>query len=219
MTHVRPAGPGDERGRLANAGGLTARTNRGHLARAARTVAGNATDAEDCRTLLSMLGLEPEDRMRDRLPAQQQDHEAVDCTAALTRGLAAYLHAVAAAVGVPIEGTSYEVSDTATAYLALVHRMSDRPGRDLMLVWSERDGWAVSVETAPLEPPVVLSFLGGDPVPEPRTVARFVHEVLAGRRGGNCPTESRGRTRLTERLTAYTGAADLLLVDGQASRL
>ncbi|GAA3432670.1 hypothetical protein GCM10018954_022730 [Kutzneria kofuensis] len=74
-----------------------------------------------------------------------------DCTQALSQGLAGYLAAVATAVGVPTEGTSYEVTDTATAYLALVERRPDRPGHDLMLVWSEHAGWVVSVETEPSE--------------------------------------------------------------------
>jgi len=179
-----------------------------HRTKAARTVANNSTDAQDCRTPLpSMLGLEPEQQTRGHMPRQPQDHAAADCTPALTRGLAGYLHAVARAVGVPVDGTSYEVSDTATAYLALIRRTSDRPGRDLMLVWSEHDGWAVSVETEPLEPPILLSFLGGDdPVPDPRTVARFVTEVLAGRRGASRPTSPCGRARLAERLTSYAVA-------------
>ncbi|MFC0436943.1 DUF6292 family protein [Kutzneria buriramensis] len=180
-----------------------------HRAKAARTVATNATDAQDCRTLLSMLGLEPEHQAHDRTPPQAHDDAAADCTPALTRGLAGYLHAVAEAVGVPVDGTSYEVSDTATAYLALIRRTSDRPGRDLMLVWSEHDGWAVSVETEPLEPPILLSFHGGeDPVPDPRIVAHFVTEVLDGRRGAGRPTSPRGRAHLAERLTSYAVAAE-----------
>ncbi|WP_245617441.1 DUF6292 family protein [Amycolatopsis taiwanensis] len=42
----------------------------------------------------------------------------------------------------PPEATSFEVSDTATAYLGLARRWSARPVDDLMLVWSERHGWA-----------------------------------------------------------------------------
>lgn len=201
MTHVRPAGPGNERGRLAHTGSLTMVVDLAHRARAARTVATNATDAQDCRTLLAMLGLEPEHQIHD--------DATTDCTPALTRGLAGYLDAVAEAVGVPVDGTSYEVSDTATAYLALIRRTSDRPGRDLMLVWSEHDGWAVSVETEPLEPPILLSSLGSDdPVPAPRIVAHFVTEVLGGRRGAGRPTSPCGRTHLAERLTSYVVAAE-----------
>ncbi|GAA1966781.1 DUF6292 family protein [Amycolatopsis minnesotensis] len=110
-----------------------------------------------------------------RLPAGQ------DSTAALRPGLAGYLRAVAVAVGVPSDGTSYEISDTATAYLALARRWPRRPGHDLMLEWGERTGWALAVETAPAETAEVLAYLGGgDVVPPPEEVARFVTAVIAG---------------------------------------
>ncbi|WP_255569966.1 hypothetical protein [Amycolatopsis sp. FDAARGOS 1241] len=38
-----------------------------------------------------------------------------DSTVALARGLAGYVHAVATELGLPAEGTSFEISDTATA--------------------------------------------------------------------------------------------------------
>ncbi len=100
----------------------------------------------------------------------------------LSRGLAGYLEAVAAAVGVPTEGTDFEISDTATAYLGLARRLPERPDQDLMLVWSERRGWSVAVETDPAEAPVVLAHLDVDDVaPEPPVVAEFVDDVVAGR--------------------------------------
>lgn len=126
----------------------------------------------------------------------------------LHRGLAGYLHAVAEAIGVPIEGTSFEISDTATAYLALAPRWSERPGADLMLVWAEQHGWAVAVETAPGDAPEVVAYLGGDDlVPEPSTVARFVTDVVTGgdRSGGRRPTfpTRDNRRDLGQRLAQY----------------
>ncbi|OXM72546.1 MULTISPECIES: DUF6292 family protein [Amycolatopsis] len=125
----------------------------------------------------------------------------------LSRGLAGYLRAVAEAVGVPAEATSFEISDTATAYLGLTRRWPTRPGEDLMLVWSERNGWAVAVETDPGETPMVLAwFAGEDVVPEPAEVARFVSGVIEAERS----TEPRpvfavdvGRTELAARLARY----------------
>ncbi|RZQ63838.1 DUF6292 family protein [Amycolatopsis suaedae] len=103
----------------------------------------------------------------------------------LARGVAAYLGAVARAVGVPLEATSFEVSDTVTAYLGLARRWSRRPDHDLMLTWSERHGWALAVETAPGERATVVAYLdSADVVPEPEAVAGFVTDVLAGRREG-----------------------------------
>ncbi|WP_030433184.1 DUF6292 family protein [Allokutzneria albata] len=104
----------------------------------------------------------------------------------LDRGLAGYLNAVADAVGIPAEATSFEISDTATAYLGLPHRSRERPARDLMLVWSEGHGWAVAVETAPGEPAAVIAHLASEHVaPAPGVVARFVAEVIAGRGAGS----------------------------------
>jgi hypothetical protein len=125
---------------------------------------------------------------------------------ALSLGLAGYLSAVAEAIGVPSEGTTFEISDTATAYLALNRRWAGRPGKDLMLVWSERSGWTVSVETDPGEDTMVVARLGGDSVPEPEVVATFVADALAGDRIGFetpvVPIEL-NRVRLAERLNRY----------------
>ncbi len=108
-------------------------------------------------------------------------NESLGSTSALSRGLAGYVRAVAHAVGVPAEATWFEVSDTVTAYLGLTTRWSGRSGDDLMLVWSEQQGWAVTVEPAPGDAPVVLAYFAGtDIVPPPTAVARFVNDVLAG---------------------------------------
>jgi hypothetical protein len=128
-----------------------------------------------------------------------------DSAAALARGLAGYLRAVAEVIGVPPEGTTFEISDTATAYVGLARRWSQRPSQDVMLLWSEHDGWIVSVETDPGDPPVVVARLGGaDPVPGPDVVARFVTDALAG--PGETPTTRPSvpsRRRLAERLKGY----------------
>ncbi|TWP46265.1 hypothetical protein FKR81_36620 [Lentzea tibetensis] len=129
-------------------------------------------------------------------------------TVALSHGLAGYVHAVAEAVGVPAEGTSFEVSDTVTAYVALTPRLSGRPGRDLMLVWSEHSGWAIAVETRPTESSEVLAHLGGiAPVPPPQVVANFVEEVVAGRWTDQArPAFARNREGLTDLVSSYLEA-------------
>jgi hypothetical protein len=156
--------------------------------RAVRTVTGQAVDAEDLLSLLAMLGLE-----RAYGPS------------ALRNGLAGYVRAVAAALGVPSEVTGFEISDTATAYLGLSRRWVLRPSRDLMLVWTEAQGWSVAVETDPAERPAVLGYLGGDEVvPGPHEVARFVTGVV------NCRATPSGRPafgvdrkELARRLNSY----------------
>jgi hypothetical protein len=133
--------------------------------RAMRTVAGHARDQEEFTGLISMLGL-------DDGPLGSP---------VLHHALAAYVRRVAAALGVPTEAVSHEVTDTATAYLALTDRWPAQPSRDLMLVWDERLGWSVAVETTPGESPVVLGTLASDSVPTPAAVAVFVTNVVAGR--------------------------------------
>ncbi len=101
-----------------------------------------------------------------------------DGTALLTHALNRYVRSVAKALGVPIEGVSFEVTDTATAYVALGCRAVQHPDRDVMLVWSSAQGWTVSIETDPAEPPIVLGRSTGDLVPAPETVARLVTESM-----------------------------------------
>lgn len=131
--------------------------------RAMRTVAGQARDRTELTALLSMLGLDE--------PAQRPT---------LSQRLAVYVRQVATAIGVPTEATGYEVTDTATAYLALDQRLHTRPDHDLMLVWDERLGWYVAVETIPTEGPAVIAYLDGDTVPTPAAVARFVIDTASG---------------------------------------
>lgn len=102
----------------------------------------------------------------------------------LRRALVGYVRAVAEAVDVSVEGTSCEVADTVTAYVALSRRSPRYPGRDLMLLWNYRQGWTLSVETRPAEPPLVVARLGGDVVPEPALVGRFVAEVVSASHKG-----------------------------------
>ncbi|WP_134046142.1 DUF6292 family protein [Amycolatopsis arida] len=96
------------------------------------------------------------------------------------RSLAGYVHAVAAELGVGPAGTGVEVADVNTGYVALPQRCPRYPNRDLMLVWGDRDGWVVAVETDPAEEPVIVAYFADDVLPEPAEVARFVRGLGAG---------------------------------------
>ncbi|MEV4049796.1 DUF6292 family protein [Amycolatopsis sp. NPDC049688] len=128
-------------------------------------------------------------------------------TRTLERGLGEYVGAVAAALGVPAESMTVEISDTATAYLGLPRRWLDRPDHDVMLVWSERRGWALAVETDPADAPVLIArYGGGDLVPPPGAVARFVADAAAGHHTGQerpDPAAALTRKSLAERLMPY----------------
>ncbi|GAA4530030.1 hypothetical protein GCM10023192_17790 [Amycolatopsis samaneae] len=175
-------------------------------ARAVRAVAGNSHDARDRHELLAMLGLPESAGHRAEFEAAEAGAD--DETLVLARALKGYVRAVADVVGVAPDGTTCEVTDTATAYLALASRRPEYADRDLMLVWSERQGWVVSVETRPAESAIVLSRLGGDTVPSPEAVARFVGDVVHHRRGAGLPTPvaaTESRLRQAERMSRYLG--------------
>lgn len=140
-----------------------------HRDRAARAVARMARDRQDKMFLLSVLGLEP-----------AAETGAPD----LESALAEYTRLVAERIGVPAEAVTFEVTDTATAYLGLTARTVDLPQRDLMLVWDERLGWSIAIEPRGDDQPPVICHLGRQIAPPPETVAQFVADVLRGRRRG-----------------------------------
>lgn len=197
MTTVHQRRPPHQSGQFARARAASSQAEAELRRRAARTVAGSALDEADRRELLSMLGLgEPEERVAAERPT-------------LTRALPQYVGAVAALLGVPPEATSFEITDTATAYLALTPRCPGRDDRDLMLTWSERDGWIVAEETTPIEEPVVVACFGGDLVPHPALVARFVTDVLlgvGGRAGAGQAVAPGSRARLATHMAAHVSS-------------
>ena len=108
----------------------------------------------------------------------------VDPDSLSAQGLATYVHTVADSLGVPLHAVHHEVSELANAYVALTRRSPTFPDLDLMLVWDERHGWSIAVETPPADGPVVLAYLGGDVLAEADEVHRFVDDVLDARYPG-----------------------------------
>ena len=194
--------PRHEDGAFARMRDAATREEAASQALAALTVAIHALSTRDRDELLAMLGL-PEGPADEPAPVPgPTEDESFAVTAALT----SYVRAVAGFVGVPAEGTSCELTDTATAYLALAQHAPGHPGHDLMLVWNERSGWAVSLETGPAEQPVLVRRLGGDVVPSPEVVAHFVADVVAGRPttpGGDVRPAPGGRRGMAERMNRH----------------
>lgn len=121
-------------------------------------------------------------------------------------GLTGYLAAVSAAVGVGAESCTADLDDPASAYIALDVRLSRHPGRDMALLWDERHGWAFAMETHSGEDLLVLAYLGGELVPAPARVRRFVAAIRAagGASGDSVPPDLRGdRRELLERLRRH----------------
>lgn len=94
------------------------------------------------------------------------------------RRLRGYLGAVARAVGVGPESCTIDLDTPVSAYVALDWRLRRVPGHDLALVWDEVRGWAAALEDTGGDA-VVLAYLGGEVLPEPRAVVRFLADVRA----------------------------------------
>lgn len=123
-----------------------------------------------------------------------------------TRALRAYTAAVGSACGAGPESCTVDTGTPASAYVALDGRLPRFPDRDLALVWDERHGWALAVETHSAEDLLVLGYLGRDLLARPAEVARFAAESLAGRPGQPEPPglrEAGAHDQLTERLRPY----------------
>jgi len=95
-------------------------------------------------------------------------------------GLRRYLTLVAQAVGVGTEACSVHLGSPADAYIALDTRVSVFPARDAALLWDERHGWALAVETHGGADLMVVGYLGVDLLPSPRVVADYVTRAAQG---------------------------------------
>ena len=132
-----------------------------------------------------------------------------------SRGLHRYVELVSEALGQT--GDAYWVHNEtpATGYIPLDDRMPAFPDRDLALLWDERHGWCVAIETASGEDLIVLSYLGSEILPAPRVVARFATDAVAGKGPGQAEPpafrEAGADDDLADRLAAYspTPVADL----------
>ncbi|WIV55166.1 DUF6292 family protein [Amycolatopsis nalaikhensis] len=95
------------------------------------------------------------------------------------RRLRGYLGAVAKAVGVGLESCTLDAGTPAAAYIALDWRLARFPDHDLALVWDEVHGWAAAIEDATSDAVTVLAYLGGEVLPEPRAVVKFLAALRA----------------------------------------
>ena len=128
---------------------------------------------------------------------------------AWARGLRRYLGLVAEAVGVGAEACYAQLEPPIDAYIALDHRLCAFPARDAALLWEERCGWALAVETHGGADLMVLGYLGLDDVlPAPRLLTGYVRAAIDGVSVGEPnPPVLHGTADLTTRLAAYARPA------------
>jgi hypothetical protein len=99
------------------------------------------------------------------------------------RALRGYLRAVADELGVGLESATIDHATPVSAYLAIDTRLPRYPDRDVALLWDEKHGWAIAIETHSSEDLIVLAYLGGPTIaPAPRKIARFVDALHGGDR-------------------------------------
>jgi hypothetical protein len=92
-------------------------------------------------------------------------------------GLRRYVGAVSAELGVGLESCAIDALTPAAAYVALDHRLDRFPDRDFALLWDERHGWSAAVEDTRGGDLIVLSYLGGELLPDPAELPAFVAAV------------------------------------------
>lgn len=100
------------------------------------------------------------------------------------QALHAYVTRVATGLGLGPESWFCEFTDVRAAYLALAGRLPEAPDRDAALVWDDRLGWSVAIETGSAEDLLVLAWFGADPLPAPEDVVAFVKHLLNGQPAG-----------------------------------
>ncbi|HEX3593118.1 MAG TPA: DUF6292 family protein [Pseudonocardiaceae bacterium] len=126
----------------------------------------------------------------------------------LVPGLRGYVALVAAALAVGLESCATDPYSPASAYIALDVRLSRYPKRDVALLWDERQGWSVCVETHSGEDLIVVAYLGRDLLAPPATVQMFVEAVVAGLPVGRTEPPTMApcdRDVLVDRLRGYAG--------------
>jgi hypothetical protein len=124
-----------------------------------------------------------------------------------TRGLRRYVRAVAAGLGLAGQCWHVDPGPPATAGLAVDATLPSFPDRDFALLWDEEYGWAAAVRAGHDEPPVVITYLGGDVLPGAAEVVAFVAALRYDRHPGD-PRPIRLRAYgtpddLVDRLRAY----------------
>ncbi|MBP2471716.1 hypothetical protein JOF53_000588 [Crossiella equi] len=137
----------------------------------------------------------------------------MDTEHAFLRGLEGYVAEVARLLGVGMESCTIEPEPPASAYLALDWRLARFPGLDVALLWEERRGWYVALESRTGEDLIALVFYGAELLPAPGHLVRFLADLRSdthqlGQPGApEIPVTP--RVELVAALARHTGASSV----------
>ncbi len=140
---------------------------------------------------------------------------------AVIRGLHRYVRSVIEELGMRGNAFYAQLEPTAGAYIALDRKLPDHPDQDVALVWDERYGWSLALETNSSEDLITVAYHGLEILPSPAAVAAFTREVCAREDDGRSSTAPTGirenDVTLAERLTGYL--RPVMIVNQEADNL
>ncbi len=140
---------------------------------------------------------------------------------AVIRGLHRYVRSVIEELGMHGDEFYAHLEPTAGAYIALDRKLPDHPDQDVALVWDERYGWSLALETNSSEDLITVAYHGLEILPSPTAVAAFTREVCAGEDDGRSSTAPTGimesDVTLAERLTGYFRPVMIMSQDAEGS--
>jgi len=119
------------------------------------------------------------------------------------RGLRDHVRLVAAELGCSGEAFWVQTEAPVSAYLPLEQRLHGFPDRDAALLWDPTHGWSAAIEAGTRDEPLVVTYLGGDVLPEPAAVASFVADLVAGRPTGEIAPPVFDTDGLADRLAEH----------------
>ncbi|RSM79693.1 hypothetical protein DL991_12855 [Amycolatopsis sp. WAC 01375] len=119
-----------------------------------------------------------------RRSADEDEHEVAigmepEFDDVILKGLHRYVSLVIEALGLHGDACCVQLEPIASAYIALERRLPNRPDRDVALLWDERHGWALGVETSSGEDLIVIGYQGLELLPPPRAVATFAESLYS----------------------------------------
>ena len=131
----------------------------------------------------------------------------IDFDDSVARGLRRYVWLVGEALGQHGECSFVHADEPASAYIAVEGELAGYPGRDVALLWDERRGWSMAVETHSGEDLLVVAHFGPDLLPAPTAVACWTSRVFAAGAHGDPGEPPVLDDDVSVRLTAYAASA------------